>query len=174
MSGLLLGDVFDPNRQTEGDYLDGVYGVFLSQMVASPPEWKDSGTYVSCRRQPTVEGRHDSFWHVASASNTQSGQRTFDVERCRRIHWIRPMIEMFNAAYPDRDPSIEWWESDHRRSRHKRYTIALPSFDYVVSVEERVSYALLVTAFPVERPRRRAKFMQECSDFHARARAACE
>lgn len=167
MSGLSLWPQHDPTCESESDYVSAAYQRFVDQLIAVPIPWKRGGLHVSCRRLPEHNGMHESFWHAISESPGTGQPRALKMDRCRRVHWIRPMIEEFNSVFPRQGQSISWWESAHNRSSHKRYAIARPNFDYVIFVEERPAYALFITAYPVTRPKRIQKFKKQCEDFHA-------
>jgi hypothetical protein len=151
---------FDPASQTESEYLDGLYSFFLIDLVDSGLYWKTPERQLSFRRQPTIDNRHAIFWHIVSTGNQGERLRRVDFNRCRRIHWIRPLIEQFNLDYPYRGRNyLNWWVSSRRGN--PRYMLVNSDFTYVTIVEERNSYALLITAFPIEYDHRRDKMRRE-------------
>ena len=75
--------------------------------------------------------------------------------------WIRPLIEQFNSEFP-LENELRWWKSDrYVGSNTERYGLATPSYDFIVFVDEKESYAPLVSAYYVEHERRRDKFRRE-------------
>lgn len=165
MSNLELAPHFCENWKNTEEYLDELYELFLDTYIKRPLLWKDSGTRVSFRRQKEVDNRHASFWHIVSGGDSHEEDRVVDFERCRRIGWIRPLIESFNSAFPHQGGGFRWWISPSSRSKHSRYCISTLEFDYIVILEERPSYTLLITAYYVNRSRRRKKFMMEYQEF---------
>ena len=103
--------------------------------------------------------------HLVSGGSQTDTERDVELERCRRIGWIRPMVEAFNQDFPDKEEHIYWWVSPDPRWRGRRYGIATEGFEYVLFIEERQEYALIVTAYYVEQDRRRAKFKTEHDNF---------
>ncbi|AZQ77688.1 hypothetical protein EJ997_10370 [Flaviflexus ciconiae] len=146
-------------RMDEREYLDFLYSQFMESLVHEAPPWKDGLSRVRLRRYPEVDGRHQCFWHIVSGSEDKNSERTLDEERCIRLPWVRYFIDEFTSHYP-RYVDILWW-IDRKRARHPRYVLSNSDFSFVVIVEERPTYALLVTAFHVERDRRRRKFQDE-------------
>lgn len=155
---------FDPTACTEREYLDDLFQQFLADLIRQPLYWKSPNTRVSFRRYDEIEGRYASFWHLVSGGSQTDTERSVELERCRRIGWIRPMIEAFNDDYPD-EKTITWWKSPALKWHGRRYGLATPGFDYVLFIEERSTYALVVTAYFVEQPRRRQKFKDEHDQF---------
>lgn len=162
---LSLSASIEDLQVSSGAYVDAVYDVFVRDLISSRARWMPNGGEVSCRRQPEVEGRHAIFWHCVSAGDGDEEARLVDFNRCRRIHWIRPIINEFNTIYPDKgDGSLHWWVSG-RRLQNLRYILATGDYGFVVMVDQRSTYAMLVTAYHVDRRRRREKFKSECEDY---------
>ncbi|OCA94562.1 hypothetical protein ACU21_05635 [Actinobaculum suis] len=90
--------------------------------------------------------------------------RQIDVERCRRIGWIGIVIDWFNADWPEEE-RIKWWVSSRRMGNTRRYLIATNDFAYVVIVDERPEYAVLVTAYYVNRAHRQRKLRNEHAEY---------
>lgn len=164
MRDLPLGNRFDPAVTSENEYLDVLYQTFLTDLVRGDLHWKTPATKISLRRQPEIAGRHATFWHIVSGGSTAEVERELDAERCIRIGWIRPLIEQFNSDFPD-ERLVHWWVSPNPRWRGYRYGLATDGYDYVVFIDERRDFALLISAYYVDRPRRRDKFRDEHDDF---------
>lgn len=158
-SGFLIGEWHNPDDSDIENYIDSLYQIFLRDLVYNKAPWKDSGLYVSMRRYDEVNGRHAIFWHIITGGSTVEENRILEEHRCVRLGWILPLILKFNNDYPE-EKEIRWW-IDARRSSHPRYIITKPEYDYVVVVEERSEYALLVTAYYIEREHRRRKLRNE-------------
>lgn len=161
-----IQSVTEGHFDSEEAYINYLYRIFLDHLVTNKLPWAPNGTVVSCRRGPEVQGRHNIFWHVISGGARDDGARRLEEERCRRIHLIRPMVVEFNRLYPSSaGGKIRWWLADHTKSRHSRYIIAVDNFSYMVVIEEREKYALLVTAYDVLYPRRQKKLQAEWEDY---------
>lgn len=167
MSYFPLGECPEPTPEPYSSYFDNLYDFFQTQILDASLTWTPGQHLISFRRNPEAFGRHESFWHAVSGEHIGSADRIPEPERCKRLSWIRHMIEEFNCIYPENNSTlIKWWVSDRNRTR-PRYMIAVADFSYVVIVEQRPTYAIFVTAFFVERPRRRKKFEREHDDFWA-------
>lgn len=155
-----IGPLLTPYECQQEDYLDSLYAAFLSDLVHGNLFWKDSATPLSLRRNPMVSERHAIFWHIISGGGSEESARVIDGERCRRLHWIAPMIRMFNLTHPALGAgTIRWWRSP--RPGSPRFLLSTSDYSYVVVIEERPEYALLVTAYCVEQEHRRRKLQKE-------------
>lgn len=154
---------YDSTWSSHEEYIEGLYRIFLSDLVRHPLHWKRDGLQVSLRRHPEVEGRHAVFWHIISGRTGAETSRHIESQRCVRIRWVRKLIELFNREFP-KEEEIRWWV-DTRRVSRPRYVITRPEFDYVVVVEERHKYALLVTAYYIEYAHRRRKLQREHDNY---------
>ena len=161
-----VGQEFDPSRMTEREYIEDLYQIFLNDLVSRPLLWKSGGKEVSLRRQPEVEGRHAIFWHIITGGGGSEESRQIEHERCVRLRWVRILVELFNEEFPE-EREIRWW-IDQRRASNPRYVITRPQFDYIVVIEPRAEYALLVTAYFAERQHRRRKLRRDHDGFWER------
>lgn len=161
-----LGPRFDPGVTTPDEYVDALYQIFLEDLVSRPLCWKCDGLTLSLRRNPEIDGRHAIFWHIVSGGSGAEASRQLEPQRCIRLRWIRILIEIFNAEFPN-EGDIRWW-IDTKRTSKPRYVITRPDFDYVVVVEQRSGYALLVTAYYAEQAHRRRKLQREHDDYWAK------
>lgn len=156
---------YDPHTTSELDYIDSLYAIFLQDLVQGGLHWKSPDRPIALRRQEEFEGRHYSFWHIVSGGDPAPENRNLEPERCARIAWIRPMIEQFNADFPHEN-ELRWWKSDRSPgSNTVRYVLATPSYDYVILIDEKPTYAPLVTAYYVEKAHRRGKLQKEHDNF---------
>ena len=83
------------------------------------------------------------------------------LERCHRIHWIKEIIENKDHS------SIRCWKEVRKTKKGecKRVCLALEDFSYIVVLEERVDYWLLITAFPINRKHQREKKRKKWENF---------
>jgi hypothetical protein len=142
----------------EGDwerYLDVVYQAFRRDFVDTSPEL--AGRRCGLRHPELIDGREGTFWHIISEGLVEE-ERLPDLRRCERVRWPRPMIESVGME------RIRCWR--YRRNGDRRISIALADFAYLVVLVDRSSYVLLLTAFPVEKERRREKLRKEYEDSH--------
>lgn len=157
-----------PSSMDEEEYISALYEYFLSHVCNAGLDWKPTGRRLSLRRRELVDGRHYIFWHVISEEgpaldDEHPGRegRILCHDRCKRIHFIRRMVDEFNSIWPQKSgPAITWWKSPRANARN-RYIISLHDFSYAVVLDERSEYTNLVTAYYIERPHRRRKNQQE-------------
>ncbi|MCU9518909.1 hypothetical protein N7326_03335 [Corynebacterium sp. ES2794-CONJ1] len=157
------GPAFDQRSMSLDEYIENLYQIFLADLVDRPLPWKRDGLSVSLRRHPEVDGRHAIFWHIISGGSGSEASRRIEPHRCIRIRWIRLLVEIFNIEFP-KETDIRWW-IDRKRSSQLRYVITRPEFDYIVVIEQRERYALLVTAYYIDHEHRRRKLKKECDTF---------
>lgn len=143
--------------ESESEYLDRIYRFFIDKFINDRIPWSPGSCFIGCRREPEIDGRGQTFYHITSSSVGDS--RVVDYNRCSRLKLIPQMIRNFNTLYPNRGDgsSICWWESPRPRSP-RRIAISLPDFSYAVFIDPRDGYAVLVTAVFYEYESRRKKF----------------
>ncbi len=141
---------FSEYDQTWPAYLDGLYGAFHADFVASKPSYP--GKRMGLKRYPLEQGKEATFWHFISQGRDEA-TRTPDMRRCERIRWPRPIIDATQSE------CVRVWQT--KRGRAKRIVIALVDFSYVVVLDDRGEYVLPWTAYCVEREHRRVKLKKE-------------
>ena len=107
------------------------------------------------RKHPIYDKKEATFWHIISEGEKED-QRLPSLERCHRIHWIKEIIENKDHS------SIRCWEEVRKC---KRVCLALKDFSYIVVLEERADYWLLITAFPINRKHQREKKRKKWENF---------
>jgi len=130
-------------------YVEEVYQVFRQDFFIDCVRFR--GRRVSVRREPLDQGKETGFWHAISEGKEEE-ERTPDLRRCERIRWIRALLEADTAK-------VRIWKN--RRGSDRRIVVALPDFSYVVVLADRGKYVLFITAYHVERERRRQKLRKE-------------
>lgn len=139
------------------------YSVYYEGFYANPPVWPVSGVRFNLKRFPEFEGRCKTFWHLISEGSDESNRRPVD-DRCQRIAWARILLEDFCSCYPNGvTASVVWWKNTRRGSN--RILIAPPDFSYVVVLDDRGSYILFWTAYPVEHSNRRRRLREEYESY---------
>lgn len=142
------------------DYENRLYDVFSSDFIESTPKYQDLPIVI--RTDPRYDGKEEAFWHLTCRDyqhvDGKPESRDPDIERCRRIRWPRAVIEEHMAC--SGHVENEWgcrgvmvWRSTHpgRRSRsQERIKFFLEDEQYLVVLEPRKSYYLLITAYYVD------------------------
>ena len=123
-------------------YLEGLYSLFKREFFEAPIIIGQKP--LSVRRHPVVAGKMGSFWHLLGHEDGQSVP--VDFRRHERICWPKAII-----LHKD-DSSIKAWEDhDFKGGSQTRERMCLWFNDeYLVVLEERDRYVLLVTAYPTD------------------------
>lgn len=132
------------------EMLDAVYLRFVNDLVDTGLAFQ--GKRLALRKHPITDGREFGFWHCISEGAIEA-DRVPDLDRCRRICWIRAVIENHT------DPRVKYWVE--RRNEQVDHILWLNE-EYVIVLGERSSddqstYFLLKTAFCTLREHQKAK-----------------
>ena len=130
-------------------FVDKVYERFLDDLVRQQSLFL--GQRVGVRRHPESWGKGHGFWHCVSEGGLED-ERVPDLERCRRIGWIRAVIE--NADGPD----VECWTN--ARGREMCHLLWYRE-EYLVVLAARNDFFLLKTAYLTDRPHTKRKLRAE-------------
>ena len=141
------------------EYDEFLYSVFKHDFVESRPTF--GGMEVRPRTNPRFEEREESFWHLTCRDyghkDGSPQSRDPDLSRCRRIKWPRAFIEHYlDCSKDDIDPEecggVIAWNSTHKPKKGKpkpRVKLFLEEERYLLVMERRNSYYLLITAYEV-------------------------
>lgn len=140
-------------------YEDELYRIFRKTIVEGCPTF--GGLPVRIRRHPMEFGREEAFWHVTCQDYAKEGQRLPDIRRCERIRWVRAFIDNCECRKP---VCVECngmliWSAPYRSTR--RVKILLEEERYVVILEPRREYVLLITAYYVDHDHSLRKLVKE-------------
>ncbi|WP_342475326.1 hypothetical protein NST70_13590 [Weizmannia sp. FSL K6-0777] len=144
-------------------YEDHLYSIFVSHFVYSKPLFK--GKIVNYRRTPEVAGKIQSFFHVTSVNSSLTknpDDRIPDLRRCERIHWIRKIIDDYSNKVGIFS-EIKCWAEDWKQ--YKRWHLLLEHYKFLVVIEERETYNLLVTSFYLEKDHQVKKKLKKFNDY---------
>lgn len=139
MTSLLLPDEihFDGSWP---EYEALLYRIFRADFLDRAAYWR--GMPVTIKREPLLNGKEDGFWHVISETgpSRQPSDRVPDLARCRRLGWIRALLEADEAdvgVFPE------------SRGNRRHFGICPPTFDHVVFLREWPNAYQLKTAYCV-------------------------
>jgi hypothetical protein len=139
-------------------YVETLYRIFHFHFIQSPPK-SCLGKRWAVKKHPMELGKEATFWHVISEGQTET-ERTPDLRRCERLHWIRPMVDAIGSE------DVKCWKN--MRKGHLRLLISTPDFSFVVILQESSEYVMLWTAYYVESGHRREKLKREWEEYHKR------
>jgi len=146
-------------------FIDAVYARYLNDLANKKVSFK--GRPVVLRVHPLERGKGSGFWHCIQEGAIES-QRVPDMERCRRIGWIRAIIENWQ------DASIEYWqETRDNKIDHLFWWRE----EYLVILSERGSNSaggpdvyLLKTAYLITQPHSKRKKRKARDDWKSQRR----
>jgi hypothetical protein len=143
----------------------GLYAKFKSDFLDRQASFK--GLAVKLRFIEGDPEKRIPFWHLISecGEGDSEEERIPDFRRCERIGWIRAIVDHAN------DPNLMIWEQ--QRNGKINIAVALPDFSYVVFLASRKPktgpvYVILLTAYFVQREKKREKYRREYEEFQAR------
>lgn len=141
------------------DYEDFLYSIFRADFIEDHPKFE--GKNVNVRFYPIENNKEEAFYHVTCQDYSKNRNRVPDFRRCERIRWVRAFIENYSC-----DPSlctdcdgIKVWEKPYKTN--KRVHLLLEEERYIVVLERRENYFLLITAFYIEHDHTLSKKVQE-------------
>lgn len=155
-----LPELFDVSdlRNWEQIYND-IYAIFHEDFIESAPIFE--GKKVWIRKYPYEFGREKAFYHLTCQDYEKTMDRKPDLRRCERVRWIRAFIENYAC-----DPSlcedcdgVKVWSEPYKNT--SRVYLLLEEELYVVILERRENYVLLVTAFYIDQDHKMDKLIRK-------------
>lgn len=140
-------EYFEKYKGLWSEYQEMLYSIFKHDFIDTQPCFEEKR--VNIRRHPIEFGKEEAFFHITSQDYNKNGERLPDLRRCERIRWTRAFIE--NQCSPkicNNCEGIKTWKELYHGS--ERVHILLEEERYMVVLELRKSYCLLITAFYIE------------------------
>jgi len=127
--------------------LEMLYGVFKKDFIEQPLFYDSSR--VGWDRRIGDDNKEATFWHLITREDPQMG-RIPDYKRARRLHWTRPTIMNHTNV------EVKEWNYLEGSRRTRKY-LWLEDYDFCVVLEiaRKTAALILVTAFYVEKGKRR-------------------
>lgn len=145
-----------------GRYEDVLYKVFKKDFIDTKPSFMDK--LVGIRKHPMESNKEQTFFHITSQDYAKDGERVPDMRRCERIRWVRSFIEEYDCdPYQCVDCNgVNVWEEDKQpKWGGPRIHLLLEDERFMVVLERRNTYFLLVTAFYFEQDHSLRKKLQQ-------------
>lgn len=141
----LPDQVYFSDFESWGKYQDYLYDIFKNDFIRSRPIFEKKE--VNIRRHPIEYGKEEAFFHVTCQDYSKNGERVPDMRRCERIKWVRAFIENYDcdSSQCSQCSGIKVWSEPYKNTT--RVHILLEKEKYMVVLERRDSYVLLITAF---------------------------
>lgn len=149
-----------PQEAFEGEWdqlLGRIYDRFVREVVRGRLTFQCRP--VTVRQHPATDGKEYGFWHCISEGALEA-ERIPDPERCRRIGWVRAVVENSD------DPLVEHWveqragQTDHILWFREEFVVVLSERGR--APEGGPKCYLLKTAFCTLRPHQKRKKRAAC------------
>lgn len=140
-------------------YLAVIYSSFRNDFI-------DNKTFfnrkiVQVRKEPMFQEKEKTFWHIISEGGIE-GARTPDMQRCARIKWPKHIID----SYEHED--VLYWENTRRKNgtTARCACFCVGDWEYLVILEIRDRYVLLISAYPLTYDHAKKKCQKEYNEYH--------
>jgi hypothetical protein len=145
-----------PLERFQGDYSRYqlfLYSIFLKEIKTGMVY---QGLKITLRSYPKFEDKEDSFYHLTCKEDYGgiTNDRVPDLRRCERLVWLRPTI-MTDHILNCGDNCLKIYK------KNKRIHLLNDKDRYIVVLEPRKEYTLLVTAFYIEKDHTLSKKMKD-------------
>ncbi|MGI1828105.1 hypothetical protein [Ligilactobacillus salivarius] len=122
-------------------YIDSLYDYYLRNIKLG---LQFRGKRVTCKKYPEYEGRDDAFNHLTTKDFHDDNDREIDLRRCERLKWIKPGMM---GDHQGKNCFLEY----EKVVRGKKRIHLLNQYDrYMIVLEDRGDYVLLVTAYYIQ------------------------
>lgn len=153
-------------------YEDELYKIFCNDFKSSYPQF--AGKRVKIRYNPIEYGKEEGFFHVTCQDYKKDGVREPDFRRCERIRWVRRFIENYQCKMEECVDcgGMKVWEEPYKM--YSRVHILLEEERYMVVVERREDYCLLITGFYFDQEHRLRKTLNRYEKYKAKSASTSE
>lgn len=129
-------------------YEDLLYSIFRADFIEDHPSYEGKDVKIRCH--PIENNKEEAFYHVTCQDYSKDGNRVPDFRRCERIRWVRAFIENYscNPSLCIGCDGIKVWEKPY--NSNQRVHLLFEEERYIVVLERRDRYCLLITAFYIE------------------------
>lgn len=157
------------NWSTHEDFL---YSIFWNDFIKSFPYYNNRK--VNIREFPIVNDKEEAFYHVTCKDYGNNGERSPDLRRCERIRWVRAFIENHNcnSSFCIDCDGVKIWKKLYPPTKSERIHFLFEEERYIVVLEERTNYYLLITAFYLEYRRALEKKLTEYEEYRQKTENA--
>lgn len=142
-----------PLSAYDGDwdaYVEALYEIYKNELANAWVEF--DGRKVVQRREPQRLGKDKGFWHICGDDKDDDG--TPELRRYERIRWPRAIIDHKS------DARVRVWQSDRNITGKRRIFLWFDA-EYLVVLEPRPKYVVLITAYCTDRPHTQRKLLAD-------------
>lgn len=151
---LLSDQITKYSQETIEQYKDRLYSEYIDAFYTNKFTFR--GKPVALRHEPKVGKYENSFHHLTTKvfkANTSFQHREFDYARAERIRWIKELLLSHPCYEGCCNGILEWKENN-------RVHLFLEIESYLIVLEERKNYYLLVSAYYVMNGKERDKLLK--------------
>lgn len=159
-----------PLEQFNGNwfkYDDFLYNIFKRDFIDSKPYFKSKE--VRIRKYPMIANKEQAYFHITSKDSSKTSpdpnNRIPDLRRCERISWIRKIIENYNCNDNCSNcKKIKLWYEPYKM--YKRWHLLFEDYKFIVIIEERPNFNLLISSFYIEQEHRLNKMLKRYEKYN--------
>lgn len=152
-------------NENTNDYHDRAYKVFKKEIIDEKLIF--NGKEVRTREYPIIDNKVQSFFHIISEESKKGVKiRLYKPERVRMIPCISKMIKNYTECQTCNDncSKIKVWSAPFK-GKQFRTKIFFEDENYIIILEERKDYYLLVSAYVVDRQDRKIDLLKEYNKY---------
>lgn len=136
-------------------YENYLYEIFCNKIKNA--QIKFLGKPLSTRRHPEYNGKEESFYHLTCKEQYDLDDRTLDLRRSERLHWIPEALTSSHLKCPT--------ECFVVYKKNKKLHLLDIKDRYIIVLDVRSTYVLLVTAFYIEHQHTLEKKVREYHNY---------
>jgi len=144
---------YDSSKNNFNEYIEAIYEYFKQDFIYTKPKF--NGQELSLKKYPIRDGKEATFYHITTEGDDEEN-RKFDLERCERIRWSKPIIESDYVG-------LKIWEN--KRGKDENILIWFDNVEYLIILRKRKTYNIFWTAYPVTEDHRKIKLQKEYEKF---------
>lgn len=151
------------------EYEEFIYKIFKVDFIDSRPYFLSKP--VNIRKHPQIFNKEQAFFHITSVDTSKLGtdpnDRIPDLRRCERIKWPRKIIENYTCEdICNSCNKIKIWHVPYKM--YKRVHLLFEDYKFLIIIEEREYYNLLISAFYIEHSHTLRKKLKEYEKYRAK------
>lgn len=147
--------------ETTTDYISRLHIIFDKDFNVSKPKFL--GKDVIYDKNPKINNMEQAFYHLTTIGEHFIGSnnnldRNIDYSRSEKIGWIKEIISHYDCK-KGCCSGIKIWKIK------KRISIFFTAENYLIVLEDRKKYFLLITAYPLNRPHEITKKLKQYEEY---------
>lgn len=146
-----------------------LYQIFKKDFIVNSPYYKNNKVVI--RKHPMFQSKEEAFFHITCKEDKTTNDRVPDLRRCERIKWVKAFIDNAECDIGCSEcEGIKVWDKPYNNT--VRTHILFEEQKYMVVLEKRIDYVLLITAFYLDYEHQLRKKVQEYKKYFNKAKDA--